>query len=374
MKSEVFFTRFGAPHADDSILKRLSKMFDRAGAGGIIKENEMVAVKAHFGEEGNVSFVSPLYYRTVVDRIKACGGNPFLTDTNTLYVGERNNAVKHLNTALKHGFSFVSAGAPLVIADGLTGMDGVDVNISGTHIKKARVASAVYWASTMIVMSHCKGHMMTAMGGAIKNLGMGCTPRSGKQDQHSGNVPQYKTAACTGCGECVTWCNFDALKIVDGKVINDPAKCAGCGECVPACRFDAIESKWDTDLQKMNEKMAEYASAVMANKKGKAFFINFVLNITPECDCMPSSGSYLVPDIGILASFDPVAIDTASAELVNSAKVIKENVEKNEGYDMKHAEKDKFKMVHPHLNWRVQLEHAQKMGLGTMEYELIEVK
>ena len=214
---------------------------------------------------------------------------------------------------------------------------------------------------------------MTAMGGAIKNIGMGCTPRSGKQDQHSGNVPEFKSTLCTGCEECVDWCNFDALKMVGDKVVNDPAKCAGCGECVPACRFDAIESKWDTDLQVMNEKMAEYALAVMDNKKNKAFFINFVLNITPECDCMPSSDNYIVPDIGILASFDPVAIDTASAELVNAAKVISSNVENREAYDLQYSEKDKFKMMHPQLNWKVQLEHAQKIGLGSMEYELIEI-
>jgi uncharacterized protein len=373
MKSEVYFTRFGASHNDDSILSRLSKMFDRVGAGGIIKENEAVAVKAHFGEQGNVSFVSPLYYRTIVDRIKACGGNPFLTDTNTLYVGERNNAVKHLNCALRHGFSYATVGAPLVIADGLYGTDAVEVDINGKHLKKVKIASAIYWANTLVVMSHCKGHMMAAMGGAIKNLGMGCAPRSGKQDQHSGNVPKYITANCTGCGECVAWCNFDAIKVVDGKVINDPAKCAGCGECIPACRFDAVESNWDTDLIKMNEKLAEYAAAVMKNKKDKVVFFNFILNVTPECDCMPSSDNYIVPDIGILASFDPVAIDMASVDLVNKAKVIPENVNSKEGYDMKHAEKDKFRMVHPKLDWKVQLKHAQDLGAGSMDYELIEI-
>ncbi|MCE5299934.1 MAG: DUF362 domain-containing protein [Spirochaetia bacterium] len=373
MPGEVYFTRFGAPGNDDSILNRLAKMFDRVGAGAIIKQNENVAVKAHFGEQGNVSFVSPLYYRTIVDRIKACGGNPFLTDTNTLYVGERNNAVKHLNTALRHGFAYATAGAPVMIADGLSGMDAVEVQINGDHVKKAKVASAIYWANAMIVVSHCKGHMMTAMGGAIKNLGMGCAARAGKQDQHSGNVPKFRTDNCTGCEECVAWCNFGALKIVDGRVINDPSKCAGCGECIPACRFDAIDSNWDTDLVRMNEKMAEYAAAAMNNKKNKAVFFNFVLNVTPECDCMPSSDNYLVPDIGILASFDPVAIDKASVDLVNKASVIRENVEGKEGFDLQYAEKDKFRIAHPKLDWSVQLKHAEKMGLGSMDYEIIEV-
>lgn len=372
MKSEVYFTRVGAESMDDSILTRLKKMFDRAGAGSIIKDKENVAIKSHFGEEGNVSFVSPLYYRTIVDRVKDCGGNPFLTDTNTLYVGQRNNAVKHLNAALKHGFSFATVNAPLVIADGLAGMDSVEVAVNKKHLKKAKIASAVYWANSLIVVSHCKGHMMTAMGGAIKNLGMGCAPRAGKQDQHSGNVPKFNEKSCTGCEECAAWCNFDAIKIVDGKAINDPAKCAGCGECIPACRFDAIESGWDTELVKMNEKMAEYALAAVANKKGKVFYFNFVLNITPECDCMPSSDKYLVPDIGILASFDPVAIDRASADLVNKAPAIKENIEGRQ-YDLKFADKDKFKMAHKGLEWKTQLEHAEKIGLGTMEYELVEI-
>jgi uncharacterized Fe-S center protein len=373
MKSEVYFTRVGALSMDDSILNRLKKLFDRVGAGSIIKDKETVAIKAHFGEEGNVSFVSPLYYRTIVDRIKDCGGNPFLTDTNTLYAGHRNNAVKHLNIALKHGFSFATVNAPLVIADGLMGTDSVDVEINKTHLKKAKIASAIYWANTLIVVSHCKGHMMTGLGGAIKNLGMGCAPRAGKQDQHSGNDPKFLENICTGCGECVNWCNFDAIKIVDGKAINDTGKCAGCGECVPACRFDAIESNWDTELVKMNEKMAEYAFAALVNKKNKAVFFNFVLNVTPECDCMPSSDKYLVPDIGILASFDPVAIDAASLDLVNTAAAIEENIKDRESYDLKYAKKDKFKMVHPNLDCHTQLIHAEKIGLGTREYELIEI-
>jgi uncharacterized protein len=374
MKSEVYFTKFGASHPNDSILNRLTLMFDRVGAGGIIKKDELVAVKAHFGETGNISFVSPVYYRTIIDRIKMCGGNPFLADTNTLYVGERNNAVKHLNAALRNGFSYATVAAPVMIADGLTGTDFVEIEINQKHVKKAKVAAAFYWAGSLVVMSHAKGHMMTAMGGAIKNIGMGCAPRAGKQDQHSGNVPKYKNNLCAGCGECVDWCNFDALKVVDGKVINDPAKCAGCGECIAACRYDAIETGWDSDIIKMNEKMAEYALAVMKNKKKKAVFFNFLMNVTPECDCMPSSDKYLVPDIGILASFDPVAIDTASAELINEAKVIKSNVNGREHYDLKHADDDKFKMAHPGLSWKIQVEHGERIGLGSREYEIIEVK
>jgi len=374
MKSEVYFTKFGALHMDDSILGRLTRLFDRVGAGSIIKENDIVAVKAHFGEEGNISFVSPLYYRTIIDRIKICGGNPFISDTNTLYVGHRNNAVRHLNLALKHGFSYATVNAPVLIADGLTGMDFVEEEINLKHIKKAKIASAFYWANSMVVLSHCKGHMMTSFGGAIKNIGMGCAPRSGKQEQHSGGAPKFKSKYCTGCGECVKWCNWGAIKIENKKAVNDPAKCIGCGECISACRFDAIDSFWDSDITKMNEKMVEYAYAVVKNKKDKIVFFNFLMNITPECDCMPSTDRFLVPDIGILASFDPVAIDFASIELINSSSVIFENVNDKKEYDLKYTEKDKFKMVHSNLNWKIQLEYGKKIGLGNMDYELIEVK
>lgn len=373
MKSEVYFTRFGASHNDDSILDRLKKLFDASGAGSVIKQDETVAIKAHFGERGNVSFVSPLYYQTIVDRVRDCGGNPFLTDANTLYVGERNNAVKHLNLALRHGFSFASVNAPVLIADGLTGMDSVSVKINCTHVKKAKIASAIYWANSMIVVSHVKGHMVAGMGGAVKNIGMGCAARAGKQEQHSGNVPKFIPDKCTGCGVCANWCNFDAIKIVNGKAAHDSAKCAGCGECIPACRFDAISTNWDTEVPKLSEKMAEYALAAVLNKKGKVVYFNFLINITPECDCIPSSDKYLVPDIGILASFDPVAIDMASADLVNKAAVIKDNVNDKASYDMKHAGQNKFKMVHPNLDYMIQLSHAQEIGLGSMEYELIEI-
>jgi uncharacterized Fe-S center protein len=374
MKSEVFLTRFGAANLEDSILARLTKLFDRVGAGGIIKENDVVAVKGHFGEEGNVSFIPPIFYRTIIDRIKICGGQPFVSDTNTLYVGERNNAVKHLNLALRHGFSYATINAPVLIADGLTGMDFVEEEINLKHVKKAKVASAYYWANTMVVISHCKGHMITSLGGAIKNIGMGCAPRPGKQEQHSGSTPKFKSKHCIGCGECVKWCNYQAIRIENKKAVNDKSKCVGCGKCIAACRYNAIDTFWDSDVEKMNEKMAEYAFAVMKSKKDKIVFFNFLMNVTPECDCTPSSDRYLVPDIGILASFDPVAIDHASVELINSVSVINENIKDKKEYNLDYAKTDKFKMAHSNLNWKTQLKYGQEIGLGNMDYELIEVK
>jgi len=374
MKSEVYFTRAGAQNFNDSIIDRLVKMFDRVGAGSIIKEKEFVALKGHFGEEGNVSFVSPVYYRPIADRVKTCGGSPFLTDTNTLYGGQRNHAVNHINVALKHGFSYATVGAPVIIADGLLGKDFVEVPINKKHVKKAKVASAVYWADSMIVITHCKGHMITGLGGAIKNVGMGCASRGGKQEQHSGTHPNVSKKKCTACKLCEKWCDAKAITVIDGVAVIDEKKCTGCGECIAVCRFDAIDSRWDEEAPLVQEKMAEYAYAVLQNKKDKVVYFNFIINVTPECDCMPSSDNYLIPDIGILASFDPVAIDAASIELTNKAKAIDMNIADKKGYDLKYTEKDKFKMVHPEIDWKYQINYAFELGLGNKEYELLEVK
>ncbi len=374
MKSEVYFTEFGAYHFEDSILNRLTKLFDRSGAGSIIKENELVAVKGHFGEQGNVSFVSPVYYRTIIERIKQCGGLPFLTDTNTMYSGERNNAVKHLITALKHGFSYATLEAPIIISDGLRGTDYVEVEINKKHIKKAKVASGIYWADSLVVLSHVKMHLSASMGGTIKNIGMGCASRGGKQEQHSGNFPGIDRDKCTGCGECSQWCNHNAISVVNKKARVDKDKCTGCGECLAVCRFEAIFSNWDEDSKNLQEKMAEYTYAVLQNKKGKVIYFNFLINITPDCDCLPSTGKYVVPDIGILASFDPVAIDAASAFLINKSETISSNLKGRVKYDLSYADTNKFKMVYPKLDFSIQLDYAAELGLGSKEFEIIEVK
>jgi uncharacterized Fe-S center protein len=374
MKSNVYFIEFGASYFEDSILNRLDKLFKKCGAQNIIKKDELIAIKGHFGESGNVSFVSPVYYRRIVDKVKESGGLPFLTDTNTMYVGERNNSVKHLINAVKNGFSYTTLGAPVIISDGLRGTDYVEIEVNQKHIKKAKIASGIYWADSMIVLSHTKMHLAASFGGAIKNIGMGCASRGGKQEQHSGNMPGIDKEKCTGCGECEKWCNFDAIHVVDKKAQIDKNKCAGCGECLAVCRFSAVFSNWDASSISLQEKMVEYAGAVLKNKKDKIVFFNFLINITPDCDCLPSSGKYLVPDIGILASFDPVAIDAASVYLINKAQPIDTNLKGRVKYDLSYKDKDKFKMVYPKLDWRVQIDYAEEIGLGTKEFELIEVK
>jgi len=373
MKSEVYYTKAGAEHFNDSIVNRLEKLFDRAGGGSAIKENDLVAVKGHFGEPGNVTFISPVFYRAVIERIKLCGGNPFLTDTNTLYTGERNNAVLHSAAAVKHGFSFATAGAPVIIADGLRGTDFIEVPVNGKHMKRAKIASAIYHADSVVFITHAKMHMVSSYGGAIKNIGMGCASRGGKQEQHSGGVPGVDEERCTGCGDCVSWCNENAITLKNKKAVIDGEKCVGCGECIAVCNYDATHTKWDGSSEDLQEKMAEYSCAALSNKKGRSFFLNFVMNVTPDCDCLPSSGRYVIPDFGILASLDPVAIDTAAADIICSSPAIKENLD-NKKFDKKQASKDNFRAVNPGLDWKVQLDYAEELGLGTKKYELIEVK
>ena len=373
-KSEVYFIPVGASHLNDSILDRLKKLFNRSGAGSIIKENALTAVKLHFGEYGNVSFIPPVYYGVLSEQVKLCGGKPFLTDTNTLYVGNRSNSVDHTINALKNGFSFTTAGAPVVIADGLTGSDYVNVEINMKHVKKAKIASSIYWADSMITVSHAKMHLATSYGGAIKNIGMGCAARGGKQEQHSGNEPLIIKEKCTGCGECVKWCGYGALSVEGRKVKLDSAKCSGCGECISVCRFDALATKWDETNANLQEKMAEYAFAALQNKKGKAFHFVFIINVTPDCDCLPATGRYIVPDIGILASFDPVAADMAAIDLINSKKALETTIKSSDRkYDASFSGRDNFKVVYPQLEWATQLEHAEKIRLGKREYELVEV-
>jgi uncharacterized protein len=355
MKAKVYFSSVKA-QMGSGLLHKTEKLFDRAGFAGLIEERDLVALKIHFGERGNTAFIPPIYARRVVEKVKAAGGRPFLTDANTLYVGGRSNAVSHQTTALQNGFAYATVDAPVIIADGLTGKDYVEVEIEGKHFQTVRVASAAVHADCMIALSHFKGHEMTGFGGAIKNIGMGLGCRSGKQQMHADIQPKVDAEKCIACGKCVKWCATDAITVVGERAEIDLLKCQGCGECVVTCPQQAIAIDWGQDAGKAQEKIAEYALGAVQEKEGKIGFINFILNITPDCDCWGFSDAAVVNDIGIVASIDPVAIDQASIDLVNAA-----------------AKRDIFKEVHPKADWTIQLAHAEEIGLGTREYELITV-
>lgn len=368
--SDVYFMKFGAKKNSENLIKKIGRLYDHTGYGDMLSEGDLTAIKVHFGEPGNTTFLRPIYVRPIVDRVLARGAKPFLTDANTLYVGMRANAVDHLNAAALHGWvPSVVGQAPLVIADGLTGRDFVEVEIGMKNCKTIKYGSAVYHADAIVAVSHFKGHLAAGVGGAIKNVGMGLGSRAGKQIMHSDIKPGVSVEKCVACGTCIKWCPESAIAMPDGKAVIDHEKCIGCAECVISCPTKAINIRWDASHDSLQEKMAEYTYGILKDKKDKAFFFNFVMNVTPDCDCLSWSDTPIVRDIGILASRDPVAIDMASGDLVNQQIAV--NGSRAESASA--PGEDKFKAVHD-IEWTRQLTYGEEIGLGSTKYNLIEVE
>jgi uncharacterized Fe-S center protein len=347
-----------------SLVGRAGKVLERAGLASAVDGDDLVAVKLHFGEMGNTGFVEPVYVRQVVERVKEAGGRPFLTDANTLYRGARGNAVSHIECALANGFSYATVEAPIVIADGLTGQEGVDIDIDGTHFDSVRIATAAVRADAMVVVSHVKGHEATGFGGAIKNLGMGLGTRSAKQRMHSDFRPEVDAEKCTACARCVEWCPVTAIEIPDRVAVIDLETCYGCGECVAACPYMAIGIQWETDARVLQEKMSEHAFGAVDGKLDKTVCLSFVTRVTPDCDCWHFSDAPFVPDVGVLASSDPVAIDQAAYDLVTEAAGLPGTRGDGMGPGV-----DKFREI-TGVDGTAALAHAESLGMGTRSYEL----
>ena len=365
-KSKVYFTNFRA-RPGYNLLQKLEKLIKKAGIENIDFENKYTAIKIHFGEPGNLAYLRPNYAKVVADVVKKLGGKPFLTDCNT-----RKNALDHIDSAYLNGFTPFSTGCHVIIADGLKGTDEEYVEINQEYIKTAKIGRAIMDADVFISLNHFKGHEMTGFGGAIKNIGMGCGSRAGKMEMHSSGKPEVILEKCRKCKRCIKICAHGAISYgEDGKAIIDHNKCVGCGRCIGICNFDAIISPNDENGDILNKKMAEYALAVVKDKP--QFHINLICDVSPNCDCHAENDAPIVPNIGMLASFDPVAIDKASADLVNKQQAFEDS---RLGEHLKeHIEgKDNFHINHPETNWESQIEHGVKIGLGSREYELIEVK
>jgi len=354
-----------------SILDKLERLVLRAGLETLPMEKKFVAIKVHFGEPGNVAYIRPNYTRRIVEIVRRLGGLPFLTDCNTLYKGRRSNAVDHLRSAHENGFTPETVGCDIIIADGLKGTDYREIEIHGKHVKKAKIGTAIAEADVLISINHFKGHEMTGFGGALKNIGMGCGAVPGKLEMHSNSQPKIVSEKCVGCKMCEINCNYGAIKVnASRKAEINYAICVGCGQCVAVCRYDAAQVVWNEGGNSAWEKIDEYTLAVL---KGKAHFhINFLMDISPDCDCWSSHDAPIVPDIGILASPDPVALDQASADLVNQAPVLvgSKITDNHPHYD---PQQDRFFLIHPHTNWREGLAYAEAIGLGSREYELVRV-
>ena len=367
MSQKVFFASVRAHGEKDNKVSRIRALFDAAGFGALVEPDDLVAVKMHFGERGGDAYIRPPFVRQVVDKIRERGGKPFLTDAATLYSGSRHNAVDHIWTATEHGFDIAVVGAPVIIADGLKGNSTANVQIDQKHFKKVRISADVVAADALFSLAHFKGHMQAGFGGAMKNLGMGAATPAGKRDQHASKA--IAGDDCKGCGTCEKVCPVSAITMVDGKAKVELGKCIGCGECMTVCPNENIEFNWETEAEPFAEKMVEYTLGVLKNKKGKAGFMNFLLGISPECDCVPWSDAPIVPDIGILASTDPVAIDKASYDLVNQQTGFSGSALKKS-----HAPgQDKFKDIWPRIDGTIQFRYAEKIGLGTADYKLVEI-
>ena len=335
----------------------------------MVPPRSLVAIKLHFGERGNVAFVRPNFIRQIVDYTRELGAFPFLTDTNTLYSGTRDNSVSHLNTALENGYAYAVVKAPVIIADGMRGASFEEVRIDGNLFRSAFIAKEIFESDALISVAHFKGHDLAGFGGTIKNLGMGCSSRRGKLNQHSGLSPKVKRKRCEGCGDCVEHCSYSALSLMDGKALIDPEKCVGCGECIIICPNMAIQVRWNRDSLLFQKKMVEYAFAAIKGKQGRSVFLNFLIQISPACDCPPFNDAPIVQDLGIMASLDPVAVDQASVDMVNSQSGLEGSCLK----DSKKPGDDKFRGVYPEIDWSIQLDYAVEMGLGRRDYELVRV-
>ncbi|MDO9539332.1 MAG: DUF362 domain-containing protein [Methanocalculus sp.] len=368
MVAKVWFVSSEAGRSGESVQAKVLRLLDEAGFKAIIPENGLVAVKTHFGEEGCDSFVSPLYIRQVVSKVKEAGGIPFLTDTNTLYRGMRYNAVSHLALAIRHGFGSEVTGAPILIADGLRSRNEMLVVIPGVHLQETRIAAGIAEADALVVVSHLKGHAVAGFGGAIKNLAMGCASAEGKREQHRAMPAIVREEECVGCGGCVSACQEGAISF-EGFSRVDPYRCIGCGICIENCPENAIYFDYERDAAPLSEYLAEYALGAASLFPGKVLYLNFLLRITPDCDCAPFSDRPIVPDIGILASTDPVAIDSASLDLVDGQQGFA-----GTRLAKHHAPgEEKFSGVWPELSIRAQIRHGERIGLGKSEYELIRI-
>ena len=366
MSSKVYFTDLRTS-VRQNLMAKLTKLMDRAGIKDIVSPRKLVALKLHFGEKGNSAFIRPLFIRQVVEKVMELEASPFLTDTNTLYAGTRGNSVSHLRTAIENGFAYSVVNAPVIIADGMRGASVSRVEIDQENIKTAYLGKEIVESDALISIAHFKGHELSGFGGTIKNVGMGCAARKGKLEQHSGLAPKVKRKKCIGCGECIEHCAQNAISLIEKKASIDAKKCVGCGECILVCPNGLIDIKWNADMETFQKKMAEYCLAVLKTKPEKALFINFLTHISPACDCYGHSDAAIVHDIGILASKDPVAIDQASVDLVNRMPAASESCIKS----AKAPGEDKFRDVYPEIDWRVQLEHGETIGLGSRDYELI---
>lgn len=348
---------------------RIKKLLKQLELGAMLEPGMLTAVKVHFGEGGTTGFVSPLWLKPVVDFIRKAGAKPFLTDTNTLYIGNRGEAVSHHLQAAAHGFDPNVVGAPVIIADGIKSRNERVISYEGNALSEFYLAGDIVDCDFLVNISHFKGHELAGFGGALKNMAMGCATRQGKMRQHCGLGPKVELKHCVGCADCVKVCAPGALVMDDEKVSLDLEKCVGCASCFLVCKTGALQIDWKTDVKEFLKRMMEYAGAVMSLKKDVSVHINYVFNVTPDCDCPGFSDAPVCPDIGILASLDPVALDQACLDLVDQAQPV---FPSKLPADIRPGD-HKFGLIHPKTQGPFSLLYAQELGMGSTDYELVTI-
>lgn len=355
-KNTVYFFPFHQGQTLDKRLQGVSLLLQKTGIENVVSKQDIVAIKIHFGEQKNTTHIPAAYVRPVSDCIKKLNGKPFVTDTCVLYKSQRDNSVDHLVLAHEHGFTLETTGAPVIIADGLVGNLERDVTIDCPIYKTVSIAASAIEANAIIVMSHVTGHIATGLGAAIKNIGMGFASRKGKLKQHSAMKPSVKRKKCTGCGVCVQWCPAQCISLNDGKAEIDSSACIGCGECLAVCRFGAVKHDWAVSENDLQQRMAEHALGVVKGRTHKMLYLNFLINLTKDCDCFDIEQEPVLPDIGIVAGFDPVSVDAASLDLI--AETHGTGLEE---------------VAYPAINAREQIEYGEKIGLGTTDYTVVRI-
>ncbi len=358
MKSKVYFVKASVRDGVKVLSEKARKLFKSARLAKCYKKNDFTAVKIHIGEEDNNTYIKAPCIKGLVDELLRLKTKPFLTDTSTLYTGQRNNAIDHTILAAEHGFDVKNLGIPFIAPDGLFGTSETAVRINGQLNKEVYIAADIVRCQSILSIAHATGHLAACLGATLKTLGMGCASRKGKMRQHSAVKPSI-SKKCTRCGECYTHCPVGAISIDDVKAHIDKDKCIGCGECMAVCRFDAVEHDWKAENKILEKNIAEHALGALKGKEGRAAFFNFLISITKDCDCFDTPDMRkIVKDIGIVASTDPVAVDKAALDLIEATGGKK--MEKLIGNDK--------------LNPSWQIEHAELIGLGSTDYELVEVR